>query len=181
MEYWDLYDANKRPLGRTHRRGEPVPEGAYHLGADVWTVNSRGQLLLTLRAPEKRDLPGEWENTCGSVLAGETPLEGALRELFEETGIRARPEELELLCEHVDGNTIGHSYLLRRDVALSELVFQPGETVAARWVTPEELDALVAQPTGARPAASRLPFVRERLYARVRAVKDQNNKESQKR
>ena len=167
MEYWDLYDAEKRPLGRTHRRGEPLPEGAFHLGADIWTVNPRGEILLTLRAPEKDDLPNEWENTCGSVLAGETPLEGALRELREETGIVARPDELELLSAHCDGNTFGHSYLLRRDVAIGDLIFQPGETVAARWVTPAELDALVAAPTGARPVASRLPFVREKLYALI--------------
>ena len=165
MEYWDLYDAGKRPLGRTHRRGEPLPAGAYHLGADVWTVNSRGEILLTLRAPEKTDLPGEWENTCGSVLAGETPLEGALRELREETGIKARPEELILLCEHQDGDTFGHSYLLRRDIAVEDLIFQPGETVAAMWVALERLEDMVSQPTGARPVGSRLPYVRERLRA----------------
>ena len=167
MEYWDLYDIDKKPLGRTHRRGEPVPEGMYHLGADIWTVNSRGEILLTLRAPEKHTWPNEWENTCGSVLAGETPLEGALRELREETGIAARPEELILLTEHLDGNTFGHSYLLRRDAAIEALTLQPGETVAARWVTPEELDAMVARPTGARPVGSRLPFVREKLYALI--------------
>ena len=27
MELWDLYDENRIPLGRTHPRGEPVPEG----------------------------------------------------------------------------------------------------------------------------------------------------------
>ena len=172
MELWDLYDAHKRPLGRAHRRGEPLPEGTFHLGVDIWTVNSRGNILLTLRAPEKDDLPGEWENTCGSVLAGETALEGALRELREETGIVAGPEELTLLCEHSDGNTFGHSYLLRRDVAPEDLTFQPGETVAARWVTPEELDEMVARPTGARPVASRLPFVREALYALLKGIKE---------
>ena len=145
-----------------------MPEGTFHLGVDIWTVNSRGEILLTLRSPEKDDLPDEWENTCGSVLAGETALEGALRELREETGIVARPEELGLLCEHCDGNTFGHSYLLRRDVRIKELTFQPGETVAAKWVTPAELDAMVALPTGARPVGSRLPFVRERLYAMLR-------------
>lgn len=173
MEYWDLYDANERPLGRTHRRGEPLPDGAYHLGADVWTVNSRGEILLTLRAPEKRDLPNEWENTCGSVLAGETALAGAVRELREETGIVARPEELALLCAYVDGDTISHSYLLRRDVDAAEIVFQPGETVAARWVTLAELEAMVARPVGARPAGQRLPHVREKLRALPREGMDE--------
>ena len=165
MEYWDLYDFDKQPLGRTHRRGEPLPEGTCHLGADIWIVNSRGEILLTLRAPEKHDLPNEWENTCGSVLAGETALEGALRELREETGIVAAPEELMLLNERRVGNCFHHSYLLRRDVPVEALTLQPGETVAARWVTLPELEALVAQPTGARPAGKGLPWVLEKLRA----------------
>ncbi len=94
MELWDLYDENLRPLGRTRRRGDPMAPGAYHIGVDIWVINAKGEILLTLRAPEKRELPGEWENTCGSVLAGETALEGAVRELREETGIVAAPEEL---------------------------------------------------------------------------------------
>lgn len=27
MEFWDLYDKDRRPLGRTHQRGLPVPPG----------------------------------------------------------------------------------------------------------------------------------------------------------
>ncbi len=163
MELWDLYDEALRPMGRTHRRGEPMAPGTYHLGADVWVINSRGEILLTLRAPEKEDLPNEWENTCGSVLAGETALEGALRELREETGIVAGPEELQEIHYRRGTATHSFSYLLRRDVELSALVFQPGETVDALWVTPEELDELVARPFGARPAGERWPFVRETL------------------
>ena len=39
MELWDLYDENRIPLGRTHPRGEPVPEGAYHLAVIVVILN----------------------------------------------------------------------------------------------------------------------------------------------
>ena len=41
MELWDLYDEALRPMGRTHRRGEPMAPGTYHLGADVWVINSK--------------------------------------------------------------------------------------------------------------------------------------------
>ncbi len=166
-EYWDLYDEALHPLGRAHRRGEPMEAGTYHLGVDVWVVNSRGEILLTLRAPEKRELPDEWENTCGSVLDGETALEGAMRELREETGIAAGPDELEEIHCHRGGNTFSYTYLLRRDVPLSALAFQPGETVDAMWVTPEKLDAMVARPVGARPAGERWPWVREKLLALI--------------
>ncbi|MBR4443241.1 MAG: NUDIX domain-containing protein, partial [Clostridia bacterium] len=119
MEYWDLYDENLRPLGRTHRRGEPMEPGTYHIGVDVWVINARGEILLTLRAPEKEDLPNEWENTCGSALAGETAVEAAMRELREETGILAGPDELQEFARRVKGDVHLFTYLLRRDVPLS--------------------------------------------------------------
>ena len=70
MELWDLYDNDRRPLGRTHQRGLPVPPGAYHLAVIVVILNPKGEVLLTRRAPEKDACPGWWENTGGSVLAG---------------------------------------------------------------------------------------------------------------
>ena len=163
MEYWDLYDENLLPLRRTHRRGEPMESGAYHLGVDVWTINSKGEILLTLRAPDKDTLPDEWENTCGSVLAGESALQGAMRELREETGIVAGPEDLHAFFYRRTGHVHLFTYLLRRDVPLDSLIFQPGETADAMYVTAEKLDDMVAQPIGARPAGERWPFVRERL------------------
>ena len=81
MELWDLYDKDRRPLGRTHQRGLPVPPGAYHLAVIVVILNPKGEVLLTRRAPEKDACPGWWENTGGSVLAGETSLEAITREL----------------------------------------------------------------------------------------------------
>ena len=53
-ELWELVDAQRRPTGVLHRRGDPLPEGLYHLVVDVLTVNPRGELLLTLRAAGKR-------------------------------------------------------------------------------------------------------------------------------
>lgn len=94
MEYFDLYDAERNALGLTHRRGDPLPPGAYHIVCEVWTVNDLGLALLTRRDACKRLYPGLWENTGGVVLAGEDSRQGAVRELMEETGIRAEPAEL---------------------------------------------------------------------------------------
>lgn len=87
QEYWDLYDENRRPLGETHLRGLALPKGTYHIVVEVWTVNSKGEILLTLRDPKKETYPDKWECTGGSILAGETSKTGAVRELFEEIGI----------------------------------------------------------------------------------------------
>ena len=78
MELWDLLDENGRALGRTHIRGEKVPQGCYHRTVDIYTVNSRGELLVTLRAPDKDLFPNLWEVTGGSAMAGEDSLTAAL-------------------------------------------------------------------------------------------------------
>ena len=99
MELWDLYDEHRAPLGRTHQRGLPLAPGEYHLAVIVVIVNSRGEVLLTRRSPEKAVCPGWWENTGGAVQAGETSRQAILRELEEETGLAPRPEELTLLLQ----------------------------------------------------------------------------------
>lgn len=170
MELWDVYDENRQPLGLLHRRGDPAVPGEYYLGADVWVINSKGEILLTLRHPDKNDLPDEWENTAGSVLAGETSLEGAIRELREETGIAADPDEMVLFYTCRGENSFANSYLLRRDVNIEDLVFQEGETCGAMWVTFEKLEEMVAQPTGARPVASRWCTRRAKLYRLIRGA-----------
>ena len=134
MELWDLYDKDRTPLHRTHPRGTPLPEGAYHVAVIVVVVNSKGQVLLTRRAPEKDACPGWWENTGGSVLAGDTSLQAIQRELREETGIRVQPQELTLLGTECLPRVFLDIYAVKKPVLLSQLVFQPGETDAAQWM-----------------------------------------------
>ena len=86
QELWDLYDIKRNPLGLTHVRGTRMRRGTYHIAVGIWTVNDRNEILITLRSPEKHDWPDLWENTAGSLLAGETSRQGAVRELFEDKG-----------------------------------------------------------------------------------------------
>ena len=48
-----------------------------------------GKILLMKRADSKKMMPGRWEFPGGGVEAEETPEEAALRELEEETGLKA--------------------------------------------------------------------------------------------
>lgn len=171
QELWDLYDIKRNPLGLTHVRGTRMRRGTYHIAVGIWTVNDRNEILITLRSPEKHDWPDLWENTAGSLLAGETSRQGAVRELFEETGIRASEDELFFLGTETGRSTIGDCYIVRKNVDIRDIVFQKGETCCARWVTLPDLDEMIEGDLVAPPVAARLVKVRGRfedyLYGRI--------------
>ena len=87
MELWDLYTADRELLGKYHVRGEQLPENTYHLVVHVWIKNRNGQYLMSQRAANRPTHPLMWESVGGAVLKGEDSLQGALREVKEETGI----------------------------------------------------------------------------------------------
>lgn len=142
MEYNDIYDQNRRRTGRTHLRGTSWKRGEFGLVSCVWVYDGEGHLLLTKRAPEK-SFPGTWENSGGAVRAGENSLQAIVRELREETGIEARPEEFELLQSGKDGNTHYDYYAIKRKLPIEQVVLQPGETVDAKWYTFDQVHQLI--------------------------------------
>lgn len=132
-ELWDAYDQEGRPLGFDLVRGESPPQGAWHLVVDILAVTNDGRVLTTKRHPDK-GWGGCWEYTGGSVLKGETPLQGALRELREETGIIVSEAELHPIyveSRQTDSGypTIYHSFLTFFDLTQQTICLQEGETV----------------------------------------------------
>ena len=134
MELNDIYDENRNLTGKLHRRGTPWEEGEYGLVACVWVYDGRGKLLLTRRAAGK-SFAGTWENSGGAVKAGETSRQAIARELFEETGIQAAPEEFEFLETERDRNMFYDHYCLKRSVHLKDIVLLPGETDDCMWAS----------------------------------------------
>ena len=140
-EYWDLLDANRRPLGKLHRRGDPLPEGSYHLVVQIWVRDDAGRFLISRRHPGK-PWPLYWETTGGSVVAGEDSLTGARRELEEELGICVPAERMKPLGAITREQTIYDVYLVRWNGGLSELTLQDTEVVDAKWADYDELCAI---------------------------------------
>lgn len=138
MEFFDLYSVNRQPLGRKVMRGAPIPHGEYHIVVQVMTINSKGEILLTQRVPEKTS-GGKWECSGGCAVAGETSRDAALRELFEETGIRANENEINLEWTLTTDSMLRDFYILEKDVPLSALHLQSIEVCAAKWVSFERL------------------------------------------
>lgn len=113
-------------------------------GASAVTRNPEGKYLVVKRASTKSMHPGLWEFPGGGLEGGETPEEGALRELREETGLEGRivnvgePGEVE-----TDYGTLKiHPFLVEveGEVELSK------EHSEYRWIELEELEELDTVP-----------------------------------
>lgn len=140
-ELWDVYDRERKPTGRTHRRGDFLPEGDYHLVVHVWIQNSLGQFLLTKRSPNK-GFPNMWETTGGSALAGEDSLTAALREVREETGLVLFPENGSVMLTDWSRDRIVDIWLFRQDFTLEAVKLQEGETCDKMLVDKAEILSL---------------------------------------
>ena len=105
MEKWDLYNAKREKQGLLCS-AEKISPKLYHLVVSVWIVNQQGQYLLSQRHPDKQ-YPLYWECTGGSVLSGETSLQGAIREVKEELGILLTPGSEKLNLSEQTGKCAG--------------------------------------------------------------------------
>lgn len=88
IEYWDIYDSDKQPTGRTMLRNDwNMQPGDYHLTVLGVIRRSDGKFLITRRVMTKSWAAGWWEVSGGGVQAGETSEEAVRREVLEETGL----------------------------------------------------------------------------------------------
>lgn len=137
-EFWDIYDKDRNKTGRLVQRGvDKLKEGEYHIVVTAVILNSKNEILITQRASFKT-FPLMWECNGGSILAGETSLQGIIREVKEEVGVEFKEEDavflktLERSCVPPDFKDM---WLFRKDIDDSEITLPDGEAVSFKWVT----------------------------------------------
>lgn len=165
MEIWDAYDRQGVKTGIDLIRGEEIGEGLYHLVCEVVVKHRDGDYLLLQRDFQKEAYPGYEEiGAGGSALKGETPLQGAHRELREESGIEVK--ELEEIYRIVNDHShaIHHGYLCVTDAPKDSVVLQVGETINYRWIDREELIAFF-------DSDRCIPAQRERLKDYINSIR----------
>ena len=140
-EMWDIYDANRKKTGRKARRGvDTLKEGEYHIVVTGIIMNSKNEILISKRAAYK-EFGLMWECNGGSILAGETSLQGVIRELKEEIGIVFKEDEAIFLKE-VKREMIPQNFkdiwLFKKDINIKDITFADGESIEAKWVTIDE-------------------------------------------
>lgn len=138
-ELWDIYTKDRQKTGKTHRRGDAMKDGEYHIVVHVCIFNSKNQLLVQQRQPFKKGWPNMWDLTVGgSALQGESSSQAAEREAYEEIGLRLDLSDTRANFTVSFAEGFDDYYLLERDVEAEELCLQEEEVRAVRWVSKEE-------------------------------------------
>lgn len=154
MEILDIVDESGEPTGRTVERTEAHAAGVLHRTSHVWVARRRGdgvELLLQLRSRRKESFPSCYDvSSAGHIPAGDGFVESALRELREELGLDAAPDELvpcgvrrirrraEFGGRPFVDNQVSGVYLLWRDVAEEDIRFQRSELDGVRWMSMDD-------------------------------------------
>ena len=145
MEYWDVLDENGNPTGEIMKKyDEKVFErGLYHLGSDLWPINSENKILIQKRSSQKRLEPNVWAMTGGSVIVGENSKQTIIRESKEELDINVNCDDLKLITRFKTGNVWIDTYIIKKDYDISKMKFKEDEVSEVKWASFEEIDDLV--------------------------------------
>lgn len=140
-EYVDIYDRNKNKTGKTKiRHKDTLEENEYIIGVQLIIFNENNEILITKRSNTKMVLPGKWECNGGAIEVGETPIEGLVREIHEELGIKVDTNKLIYFKTVINDNkhNIKDIYLYKDNIGINDLEFSDNEVSAAKYVTIEE-------------------------------------------
>lgn len=149
LELFDIVDENGEPTGETVERTLAHSQGIRHRSSHVWLLRRRQgrvEILLQKRSGDKDSFPGCYDiSSAGHIPAGVDYVSSALRELKEELGEEAAPEEL-IYCgtRHIRytetfygkpfrDNQVSKVYLLWRDKEAEDFVLQQEEIEEVKW------------------------------------------------
>ena len=152
-EYLDIWNTDGQPTGKKCLKDEAHQKGWFHPTVHIWFYTNTPSLLLQKRGFSKQTYPGFWDvSVAGHVSAGETILEGALREVKEEIGLDIKQTDLRLLDVRKNTNRFEngiidcefqHVFLAKLDTDVSALKIQEAEVDAVRLFSFEELQQCI--------------------------------------
>lgn len=161
-EWLDIVDDRGNPTGKIIDRRTAHAQGIRHRTAHVWILRHNAQtkkteILLQLRSKTKDSYPGCYDiSSAGHIPAGVDYIPSALRELQEELGVEAKPEELHYCGQRIIhyeetfygepfvDNQVSNVYILWLDREASVFTLQAEEVEAVRWMDLEECCQAVA-------------------------------------
>lgn len=99
MEYIDIFDETNNPTEEIKEKVQAHEDGEFHRTAHVWVINDNNELLLQKRSASKKSHRNCWDiSGAGHIRAGESIIDGAIRELKEELGVEAQEKDLQYIA-----------------------------------------------------------------------------------
>lgn len=139
QERIDIYDENKNKTGKVKIRYKDTLEpGEFIIGVQAVILNSQKQILISQRSELKEKAPLKWECNGGALLSGEDAVDGIVREIYEELGIKLDKDKAIYLKTAKNAHRFKEIYLFEKDVSIDDIKFADGEVIAAKWVNIEE-------------------------------------------
>ncbi len=160
-ELWQIYAPNGEPIegeGWDSRLGNPGPGSDVIIGVAtvlLYRRNDAGELeVLWQRRSEKVDrFPGDYDVSAGGhINLGESVVDAAIRELYEEIGARVMPEDLHFVTsmEVSPNRFIKGAFLVDWTGREEDFAFNDEEVSEVKWVPfveMEEFRQKYAKPT----------------------------------
>ena len=160
-ELLDVVDDNGVPTGQRVPRSLAHAKGIQHRTAHLWLVREKDgklEILLQKRSLEKDSFPGCYDiSSAGHIPAGVEYVPSALRELKEELGCDAEPEDL-IFCgvrrfevqrvfhgRPFHDRQVSRIFLLWMDREAAEFSLQKEEVSEVRWFNLNECLYLVSE------------------------------------
>ncbi len=147
MEVFDLYDRQGNKLNKTMIRGERNQKGEYHRVIHVWIQNRRGEYLIQQRNKADDRSPYQWAPTAGAVISGEASLDTAMRETYEEIGLKLSAASFNFIKtiyqESSHSNYMIDIYKVYQEVDLTTLVLDETEVRDVAFASKEEIFKLM--------------------------------------
>ncbi len=158
MEKIEVLNEKGEKTGEVVSREEVHRLGLWHKTVHIWIVNGKNEVLLQKRCAQKETNPNKWTTaTSGHLSAGDSSMEGAIRELGEEIGLQVEENELQYLftvkdCAVVENsekriieNELVDVYLIKKDINITKLKLQEEEVASVKWFSYEEFRKMVLE------------------------------------
>ncbi|HEY6892867.1 MAG TPA: NUDIX domain-containing protein, partial [Rhodanobacteraceae bacterium] len=99
IERIDVLTPEGKPTGKRKAKPDIHRDGDWHRAAHIWILSRDGRFLIQRRSLRKDNNPGLWDvSAAGHLSAGESAIDAAVRETFEELGLTIRADELKFIA-----------------------------------------------------------------------------------